>query len=1229
MLLLTGGLSWAVKLGVNAFANDDHLSVDVHGFATGIFFGTRADSVVVQDSAGLRVVVRGIRIRGSLAGYFFESGIGTVHADSLGIVLPVPDPDPEAEPPPDMQPLFGSILDGFVTSTDTLRILRGRMADHQGIVILDSMSISAGVRTGFPAVLTVRSVTAALPELGMVSGSGVIQLQRDRVALRDFTGETRMGSLTLNGALDADSSLSIQGAGSFSTSSLPDFPDVTGLLFLSVTGTTGDPRGVLAISEGSACFMEREFSFTADSLAGSAEGAGLGTLRFTTPGISGILSGSIVFESGEWSGSVAVDLGGLDPGAWEPGAPSGDLTGTLRVFAEGVGDDLTGGTVEMALQGSTLEGFFIDALRLDAVFDPSRISGSLDVVFMGARADMTWSAALGDGYRPVSWNGTAGLRVPDAGRVVRALDPGSTLSGITGVSVNLAGRGTLQRFQLFCDARVAGAEIDQLKASGLFLRGNGAVDLSSGRGVRVDFNGTSGLAGLDAGGAALSGVTLDGNARLGFHERGAPSIRFTGTVNADSVSMADFTALESVMETDFTLAAGMPSGSVSFMTERIETSRGSMTLGFRGEARGGFVSIDSLSLIHEDGLSVAAGLSADLTGETVAIALDSVRVTMNKLRLVRAGGAGVRLMADGTVDVDTFWVDPPAGYLSGSARIDTDGSVSAAFDVRSLDIASLGLVLGLDLPVSGVLSSAFQATGVPGDNFEARLVANLDDPSYGQWTQGDSITVDAVLSRGVLTVDGIWIWSGDVRSGVRFSMDSLWTGTTLDMSPERLAWLEAELTGIGDWLIYMLPFPVMTSGASISSRIEYIRDQEYISMGLAGHFQRLFLAGAQMEFPMSSVYITYPDTRAEDDYNASFLITSGRGRDPALAAELRAKVRESIPLRAGELPLELEGYSFRAVLDGWETIISGVGWVSLSGSLTASETDPLRRPIIRGKIRVDQGVLALQGEQAAADPGGEAADGEIPMDLYIVVQADRGLWLRGSYLNIELAADITVLTQENRPVFTGSVTVVRGTISVLNRDFRITEGSVEIIQGTPPGFMLNILAETRVRSSMSREVYIIQVRVTGDPENPEIVLTGSGVAGELTTEDIVTLLTLGMTYGEMQQMDTGALESELESITQSVLGSMIARNIREGMGLDALSITPDLLSDSTGLMVEVGKYVLPDLYVSYTDDVFSPRPGTISAQYFFSRDIYLEGSTRTTLTGSQEPTLELHYTIRY
>lgn len=1229
ILLLTGGLSGVIRLVVNTFANDADTSVDVYGFASGIFFGTRTDSVVVRDSHGLEVIVKDITVTGSLVGYLVGTGLETMHADSLGIRVPAPSTGPDTgEPAHDMSLLFHNILKGFVTEVDTLRISRGMITDHEGVVIIDSMSISARVFLDGPAGLDVFAVGVRVPDFGYVSGSGIITLTERAATLDEFSAVTPAGSMTVSGTLLADSSLALHGEGVFSTSFIPGAPPAEGSLVIDVGGNTTNPAVSLTIPDGRMLFLGREIFFSGESITGDMDGVSLGAVDFSTPGVSGVLSGAMVFQGSVWSGGADLEFSALDPAAWDSAAPSGLLTGTLSVSVEGSAETLSTGHLELELQGSSLEGYSLDALHLVADADPTRVFGGITASVQGTSVNSDWIVNLGDGYRPVSWSAEAIVRSPDFRGLLRYIDPGSSISSLSGVYANVSARGTLDRFRVTCDARAGRIQVDELAASGLFLRGNASIGILPGNGVEVVFEGTTGLAGSSAGDAHFAGVLVEGALTLGLPSHGNPSIHFLGTANVDSASSPGFCALGTVLEAAVSFSDGLPSGELRLRSETIETSSGVMSLGVHAESRNGIVRIDSLEILHEQGVRVVAGLSADLSGESFSIELDSLRVTMNKLRLVRAGGAELTVSPDGTVGVDTLWLDPPAGYVSGSGSLGPNGEIDASFDARSVDIASLGLVLGLDLPVSGVLNFGIEARGHPGD-IEALLHASVDNPTFGSWTQGDSITADAALSGGDLVVDGVWIWSDGVRSGVSLTMDRVWNGTTIDLSPERLVSLEAELTGIGDWLLYILPFPVMTSGASISSRIEYNRDEPYLSAGLAGHFQRFFIAGAQLEFPMSSIYISYPDESSDDDYNASFRITSGQGRTPALAAELRAELVENIPFVTGEVPLELAGYDFRAELNGWETILSGLGWVSLSGNLSATSSDPGQRPLFRGKIRLDEGVLALQSQQAASGEGGESEQQDLPFDLYIAVQAERGLWLRSSYMNIELAADIMVLTQDRRPVFTGNISVVRGTVSVLNKDFRITSGSVEIIQGNPPGFMLNILAEARVRSSMSREVYTIEVNVTGDPENPEIALSGSGVSGELTNEDIVTLLTLGVTYGEMQQMDTGVLESELESVTQGMLGNMIARSIREGMGFDALSISPDLLSDSTGLTVEVGKYVLPNLYVSYIDDVFSVNPGTISAQYYFSRDIYLEGSSKTTLSGNQEPTIELHYTIRY
>ncbi|MFO7627284.1 MAG: translocation/assembly module TamB domain-containing protein [Candidatus Fermentibacteraceae bacterium] len=1229
VLLLTGGLSGVVRSLVSTFANDGDTSVDVYGFASGILFGTRADSVVVRNSRGLKVIVSDITVTGNISGYLTGTGLENVHADSLGITVAAPPEGPETgEPVHDMSMLFRNILKGFVTDVDTLSISRGMIVDHEGVVIIDSMSISGRVFLDDSAGMEVFTGGVLVPDFGYVSGSGTVTLTEQTATLGEFFFFTPSGPVVLSGTLLADSSLSLHGEGSFSTAFIPEALAAQGFYVIDVGGNTTDPSVNLAIADGSILLLGREVYFSSDSLTGDMKELSSGEVHFHSDGISGVVSGALVFQGTAWSGGFDLEFSGIDPAAWDSMAPSGLLTGTLAASVEGVGGIFSSGNLELELEESSVEGYSLDGLHLIVYADPSRIEGSISADVQGTTVNSDWVVSLGEGYRPVSWSAEATVNSPDSRGLLRYIDPEGVISSLSGVSARLSASGNQERFRIVCDARAGSIRINEITASDLFLLGDATVDISPENGVRVGFDGSSGIAGLSSGNVHLTGVLVEGALALGLPLRGEPTVQFLGTALVDSAASAGFLALGSMLDADVSFSDGLPSGELRLRSDSIETPNGNMSLGLRAESRDGVVHIDSLEILHEQGARVVAVLSADLSGDSFSVELDSLRITMNKLRLVRAGGAELTISPDGTVGVDTLWLDPPAGFISGSGSLGPDGGIDASFNAGSVDIASLGLVLGLDLPVSGVFNIDVEARGHPGA-LEAFVHASVDDPTFGSWTQGDSITVDASLSGGDLVVDGIWIWSQGVRSGVSLTMDHVWNGTTIDLSLERLVSLEAELTGIGDWLLYILPFPVMTSGASISSRIEYSRDEPYLSANLAGHFQRLFIAGAQLEFPMSSIYVSYPDESSEDDYNASFRITSGQGRNPALTAELRAELLESIPLRTGEVPVELAGYDFNAELNGWETILSGLGWVSLSGNLSATSSEPGQRPLLRGKISLDEGVIALQSQQTASVEGGESAQQELPFDLYIAVQAERGLWLRSSYMNIELAADITVLTQDRQPVYTGNISVVRGTVSVLNKDFRITSGSVEIIQGTPPGFMLNILAEARVRSSMSREVYTIEVNVTGDPENPEIALSGSGVSGELTNEDIVTLLTLGVTYGEMQQMDTGALETELESVTQGMLGNMIARSIREGMGFDALSISPDLLSDSTGLTVEVGKYVLPNLYVSYIDDVFSAKPGTISAQYYFNRDIYLEGSSKTTLSGNQEPTIELHYTIRY
>ncbi len=147
----------------------------------------------------------------------------------------------------------------------------------------------------------------------------------------------------------------------------------------------------------------------------------------------------------------------------------------------------------------------------------------------------------------------------------------------------------------------------------------------------------------------------------------------------------------------------------------------------------------------------------------------------------------------------------------------------------------------------------------------------------------------------------------------------------------------------------------MTSGASISSRIEYPPGSGIpVSRGGGAFPEVLSWQGRSLSFrcPPSTFPILTPGDN--DDYNGTFQITSGHGRVPALSAELRARVKgEHSPQKRGSSG-QLEGYgSGRPERLGNHHQRNGMGFPERS--LTASSDDPGRRPMIRGKISIDQG----------------------------------------------------------------------------------------------------------------------------------------------------------------------------------------------------------------------------------------------------------------------------------
>lgn len=1175
LLLATGLLGEAPGKIIGSVISDDTTSVSFRGLRTDLFWSTSADSVIVSGENGLRIEVTGAHIQGNVPEYLLTGHVSSARVAGLAISLPaVADPQP---PPDSLLTILQEIETSIAVSTDRLQLEYGIITDA-GVTLVDSMYLDASITRMGGVSLDVDSAGVSLPGFGRIGGSGFLHMDRGVVTAEDFTAVAAPGSLTVSGTLNGeDESMDLRVTGGGRTSSL-DLPvDLSFLLEGRLYGSLSDPRAGISLREGSAFLEGDTVSFSADTLVVESNEVSVRDLVLTSADASLRADGELDLETLAWNASLFMSMSGLNLARYRVSDVQTDISGTLSAGLGGTGAEGVGGTADISLAASSYGASRISGLDLSGSLHGDRFTLSGAVSAQEGTVEFSGNGSLGPGRMPQSWELSVEGQVYDLSPLGQLLPPG--LPEVSSVRLSLRGSGS--RFGMNMDGRIGvrGLEMEDLSAGGLTLNGN--ISYSTGN---------------PAGGSPAG-------------------LSFQGTVEATQLSTRGVSADTSSIDGSFTMSGRSRTLEASISVDSLRA--GPQTLHVQADVmmEGDEITVDGLTLAGSGDRLYTADLQVSL-GDTTFARVRNIRASHSKLRLITEGEFS-GYSTNGTVVLDTLLLDPPVGSLAASGMVDGE-TVRLRADVRNFDLTSFSTFSGLPEGMSGVGNFSLSYLGDTSGT-EGSFTGSITAPAYGQFRM-DSITVDISADEDSLRVNGVYAWRDQVRSGLQMRAGNLWNGSGPAVLAQRIRWLEVEVNNISDWLFYVLPLPVRTMGGSVSARVEYQRyNGDYqLEMQASARIERLYITVLGVELPNVNFYLNYPDSTAAG-YDTRFTLGSGSPETGNFSSTWRGDMVSLFPLQLGE-------FSVGAELSDMQISIPGIGAVVCSGNLSMEDNGLDGRPLLSGKLRVLEGAVGIPQPVGASSSNGS---GEMPFDLAIDVSGTSGIWFRTSFADIEMALKLRIFTLERKPTVNGSVSAVRGRITLLQRDFQIVRGTVNIIQGHPPTMQLNVEGRTTVRSAMSRQEYVITVLIQGDAENPEITLTGVGPAGQIAQEDILTLLAAGLTYGEMQQMNSSAIRSEVETVAQTMLGSLLARNIRHEIGLDTFEISPELLSDSTSLVLNVGKYVLPDLYVSYKDDVFSGDPGTVSAQYLFSSDLYVEGSSRTTIHGNPEPTIELHYTIRY
>lgn len=1174
--LAAGWVSAAATGIVHRLVGGEDMSVGVYGLRSDLLRNTLADSVVIRGERGLVVRVAPARIRGSVPAFMLGDGLDSIGVGRLEIALPGPAPDSD---PDTLSCILESIRAGFVTSADHLTLEYGIITDS-GAAVVDSMSIATSISREEDLDLGVRSLAAYLPGLGMVGGSGHLGM-RGCVAMTDgFQVESSAGSLHVSGALDGtDGALDFRLGGALG----PGFRWVRFPLSLrfsgSLLGRLDSPRARMRVFDSRLSYEGESVELAIDTLMLSTDSVRLRGLSLAGYGVRLSAGAVLGLPDLSWNASADASLASADLSRLLEQAPRTSLTGSVSLRASGVGARPDRASLSSMLSAGSAGPVNVNSASLGAEIDRNSASlwGTLHTP--KGSLELNGTASLGAGMRPVSYSGELYGHLSGSS-ILEDLSVDLPVPTLHGISLDLEARGTPAALTTRGFISIREAEMDSIQVSEAGFEGRATIDF----GGPASLAGSLGIAKADLPGLALGGVRYRGEVVLGE----TPLPRVQGSLAVDSLSAGGFSAGVSgeVTMSDGLLAAG------------------------------------DLRVVSADGYEASADIAATL-GDTIEVTADSLVLVRSKMRLM-TGGRLAGYWWPGGLELKTLALPTPHGLVSGSGFYSsTADSVYGRLQMDRIDLASLSGLFFPEGGLSGVGSMDVMVTGTP-DTPRGYLRSTVLSPAWDPYL-ADSLTIDVSMKDSVLTFDGVYSWEDGIRSGFRAGIGRFWEDSTAAPLLSDILWAEVELTDIGDWLFYALPMPVRTRGAMVSANAEYNRDaagEPEFDMQLVATAEEMIITAINQHLPNVSLNVLYSYPTSQP-YSARLSLTSGAEGMGKVTAQAMFQVLRHFPVP------EIGRYYFRTNLEGYRIVLGSYASVSLNGEIKSQGESMEERPLVEGSIQVAGGYLGMPSGSGSSRSSGGGEATTLPLDLRVDISSSRGLWFRNSMADLELAADLVVLTSEQRLAVNGELSVTRGNVYVLQKDFRITEGRITFEPGFPPLLALDITAETSLRGIMDQALYNITVRITGRPQSPEVVLSGSGPGGELSQEDILSLLATGLTYGQLQQVDTGALGTGLEDIAQGYIGKLLARSLRDDIGLDAFSMSPELLSDTTSFRFNVGKYILPELFVSYEGDVLSSEPGTVSAQYFISEDVYLQGSTKPTVHGEQEPSLELHYTISY
>ena len=265
-----------------------------------------------------------------------------------------------------------------------------------------------------------------------------------------------------------------------------------------------------------------------------------------------------------------------------------------------------------------------------------------------------------------------------------------------------------------------------------------------------------------------------------------------------------------------------------------------------------------------------------------------------------------------------------------------------------------------------------------------------------------------------------------------------------------------------------------------------------------------------------------------------------------------------------------------AVATGNLVIVNNREGASITGELDLGE---VRYQIVRqAAAEVPQLAGVRRRGEPLRPPNEQQADTKVPSiwRLGITLRADNRLYVSGMGLESEwrtqgLRAEGTTAT----PQLVGQIRLIRGTLGLAGRRFRVDRGLIDFTGERPPNPQIELAATSDIDNVE------VGINVSGRAYNPQIVFTSSP---GLPQDEIVSRILFGSSVTQISALQAVQLAASLNSLRGSGGGLNPLGRLRSATGIDRLRLIDADTATGRGTAVAAGMYISDDIYVEIITD---------------------------------------------